>query len=135
MSWHLLDTDAVIDWLKGIAESITYIERLVNDGHVLATTDVVIAETWSGLLPKERAKGEELLSSFVFLPTSREAARRAGEWRYAYARRGITLSVADALIAATGYEHNAAIVTANVRDYPMPEINIVPLPRALRGTP
>jgi predicted nucleic acid-binding protein len=39
------------------------------------------------------------------------------------------LPLTDALIAATAVEHNATVVTGNVRDYPMPEVSILPLPR------
>jgi len=33
------------------------------------------------------------------------------------------------MVAATAYEHDATLVTANEDDYPMPEISVVSLPR------
>jgi predicted nucleic acid-binding protein len=133
MSYHLLDSDAVIDLLKGIAASATLLRNLRNDGHVLATSSVVIAEVWSGLAPADQQTGEEFLDALVFLPTSPTAGRQAGEWRYAYARQGVAVSLTDALIAATARQHNAVLVTGNVRDFPMPDVRLLPIPRPPRG--
>lgn len=127
MSLYLVDTDAIVDYLKGI--SISFLQNLLNQGQTLATSDVVTGEVYSGLRPEHRATGERLMDSLVYLSTSRAAARQAGDWRYAYARRGVSLSLTETLIAATALEHGAVVVTANVRDYPMSELTTLPLPR------
>lgn len=49
MSLYLLDTDSIIDVLKGFATSVTFIQSLVAQGHTLVTTDIVLAEVYSGL--------------------------------------------------------------------------------------
>jgi predicted nucleic acid-binding protein len=41
----------------------------------------------------------------------------------------LQLSTTDCLIAAIAVEHQAQLVTGNRRDFPMPEITVVPLPR------
>ncbi|MHB8578104.1 MAG: PIN domain-containing protein [Dehalococcoidia bacterium] len=64
-----------------------------------------------------------------FLQTTPEAAELAGDWRYRHRQQGIQISTTDALIAATAFVHRAHVVTANPRDYPMPEITVVPVPR------
>jgi len=51
----------------------------------------------------------------------------AGQDRYSFARRGRTLSITDMLVAATAREHQAILVTGNVKDYPMTDIDIFPL--------
>jgi predicted nucleic acid-binding protein len=119
MTFHVLDTDSIIDYLKGIASTIGFIQNLVATGQTLATTDVVVGEVTSGLHPQDRPAGERLLDSLVYLPTSRDAARQAGLWRSTFARRGITLAMTDALIAATAREHGAVVVTGDIRDFPM----------------
>jgi len=68
----------------------------------------------------------------LFLETSAEMAERAGDWRYAFARRGVTLAMTDCLIAATAEGHEAGVVTGNLKDFPMAQLRIVPLPRPLR---
>ncbi len=82
-----------------------------------------------GCTPGIGPSASQLLQALTFLPTSAAAAQQAGEWRYQYARRGLTLSTTDAMVAATAYEHDATLVTANEDDYPMPEISVVSLPR------
>ena len=129
MARFLLDTDAVIDYLRGFPGSVALLRDLHQRGDLLCICDVVIAEVYTGLGPRDRTKAEDLLDTCQFLHTSREAAKQAGEWRYFYARQGITLSTADALVAATAHAHAATIVTGNMDDYPMKEASKLPLPR------
>jgi predicted nucleic acid-binding protein len=130
MTLYSLDTDAVIDVLKGFSSSVTFIQNLLTQGHILATNAIVIAEVYSGLRLHERGSGEVLMDSLTYLPPSRDAARRASDWRYAYARTGTALSLTDTLIAATAREHDATVVTANIADYPMQDVAVAGLPRA-----
>lgn len=129
MGRYLLDTDAIIDHIAGMVSSIALIESLFDRGETLCVSDVVVAEVYSGLRPEDRGKGESLLSACFYLPTPLEAARKAGEWRYTYARRGIALSTTDLLIAGTALLHEATLVTRNADHYPMSEISILSLPR------
>lgn len=129
MARYLLDTDAVIDYLGGIPASVSLVQELRSRDDLLCTCSVVIAEVFSGLHPQDRDKAQALLGACSFLPTSLQASRQAGEWRYLYARRGMTLYTADVLIAATAHIYGATIVTGNLNDYPMPEVSVLPLPR------
>ncbi|MDO8671148.1 MAG: type II toxin-antitoxin system VapC family toxin [Dehalococcoidia bacterium] len=129
MTGYLLDSDAVIDYLRGIERSRALIQELYDRGERLCTCSVVIAEVYAGMKPDHMEVAEELLLGLTFLPTSLEAARQAGQWRYAYDRRGISLSTADVLIAATARLHQAAVITGNGSHYPMPEVRVLPLPR------
>src|SRR5581483_9986967 len=130
MTRYLLDTDCVIDYLFGIPGTVALLQQLGREGHQFCACDVVLCGSYTGLLPRDWLRGEELLEALVFLPTSRLAARQAGSWRNDHRRRGIQLSATDCLIAATAHEHGAQIITANLRDFPMPEVTILPLPRA-----
>ncbi|MHB8576570.1 MAG: PIN domain-containing protein [Dehalococcoidia bacterium] len=91
-----------------------------------------MAEIYAGLAPREREADQRFLSSLQFLPTTEAAAQQAGMWRYDFARRGVTLSTTDTLIAAVAAEHGASLITGNVRHYPMAGITVVPLPRVRR---
>lgn len=132
MGYFLLDTDAIIDYLAGVASSVKLIQDLHDRGDSLCVCDVVIAEVYSGLRPQDREKAEKLPSACTFLSTQAEDARTAGSWRYEHARRGITLSTTDVLVAATAHGHKATIVTGNQDDYPMNEAEVLPLPRVRR---
>jgi predicted nucleic acid-binding protein len=127
---YLVDSDAVIDYLKGFDSSVVFLSRLANDDNDLCTCSVVIAEVFSGLALQEQAPARGLLDSYRFLSTSEAAARQAGEWRFQFRTRGVTLSTTDMLLAATALEHGSAVITGNLAHFPMSDVNLVPLPRA-----
>ncbi|MGH2583744.1 MAG: type II toxin-antitoxin system VapC family toxin [Dehalococcoidia bacterium] len=135
MTRYLLDTDTIVDYLKGISSTIAVIQQLGQQGHQLYTCAVVECEVASGLGPQQRAQAEQLLDAFEYLPASREAARKAGGWRGAFRSKGVQLATTDCLIAAMAVAHGAVIVTGNVRDFPMSELTLQPLPRVQGGSP
>jgi predicted nucleic acid-binding protein len=51
-----------------------------------------------------------------------EIARLAGVLKRDYSRRGITLALADATIAAVALTHRLTLITDNVRHYPMRDL-------------
>src|SRR4051794_38876566 len=105
MGAFLLDTDAVIDQLKGYPETVQLLQALYAAGGELCLCDVTIAEVYAGLNPQDRPQAEQFLSACTFLTSSPAIAQQAGEWRYKYRRQGVTLSITDALIAATAHAH------------------------------
>src|SRR5262245_33107355 len=125
MGTYLLDTDAIIDYLKGFPSSVAFIQGLHQRGETLAVCDIVIGEVYAGLHPQDRAKAAVLLNTLMFLPTNPTIAQQAGEWRYAFAKQEVQLATSDTLVAATAYIHQATIVTANVKDYPMKEVAVL----------
>ena len=131
MASVLLDSDAVIDYLKGVPNSVSLIQGLFDREDSICTCDIVVAEVYSGFSTTARSKAQYLFDALVYLSTPREAAAQAGEWRYQYARQGKALSTTDALIAAIAYIHSASIVTGNMADYPMSEVEIIELPRKI----
>ncbi|MBI2912277.1 MAG: PIN domain-containing protein [Chloroflexi bacterium] len=130
MARYLLDSDAVIDYLKSVPASVALLQDLDARGEFLCLCSVVVAEVWSGLRPDLREATGRRLRLLEFLATGPEEAAQAGQWRYDYARQGVTLATTDALIAATAHAHGATVVTGNVRHYPMDEVRVLALPRA-----
>ncbi len=130
MTLYLLDSDAIIDYLRGMPGAVSFIGSLLDRGDSLCVCDVVVAEVYSGVRPDNRNEAQGLLDTLIYLPITRETARQAGEWRYLHARQGIALPTTDTLIAATAHAHNASIVTGNKKDYPMEELSLTLLPRA-----
>jgi predicted nucleic acid-binding protein len=126
---YLLDADAVIDYLKEVAGTVSLLRDLVSQGDTLCISDVSLAEAYAGLYEEDEESAEAFLDTLSYLVTPAAAAEQAGRWRFQYARRGRNVPVTDALVAATAHFHGASVVTANVRDYPMPEVSILPLPR------
>lgn len=129
MSLYLLDSDALIDYLKGIAPTISLIRGLEQQGHRLCTCDVIESEVFSGVPQSQRGRAEQLLGALEYLTIPRGAARQAGDWRRAYRTRRVQLATTDCLIAATAVAHGAHLIARNLKDFPMPELTIVPRPQ------
>lgn len=120
----LLDTTALIDFLRGDKHTIALLEVLAEKAH-LAACPITVAEVFAGARDKELPVTEKFLSSLKFYPIDYEASRLAGRWRYTYARKGVTLGLFDTLIAAVALRNNLALVTANEKHYPMEDLIII----------
>ncbi len=127
MTVFLPDTSTLIDALNGKRNRKKLLRELVAQGHSLACCAVTIAELYSGLRPDEVVRAEELVSVLLWTETSFTVARKAGELRYEWARKGKTLAMADTLIAATAMHYKLTLITENRKDFPMPDLNIHPL--------
>jgi predicted nucleic acid-binding protein len=125
MTLYLLDSDTIIDYLAGQPDVTSLLPRLDRRGDILCSCDVVIAEVYAGLLERDRSRGEEFLLSLTYLDTTMPMAKQAGEWRYAFARRGISLSTQDCLIAGTAHGYRIPLLTTNLKEFPMPEIQVI----------
>lgn len=119
----LLDSTVLIDYLRGHPVS-ERVESLMDRGDVAATTGINVEEVVRGLLPREVPAAEALFEGLVILPVGAEEGWQAGYWRRQFASQGTTLAQADCLIAAAAFRAGAALATANVRDFPMPELHV-----------
>jgi predicted nucleic acid-binding protein len=112
----LLDTDVWIDFLRGHAEAVSYVNAQA-DRVILSA--VVAAELYAGARDEEDlARLDEFLAQFPSAPVTTETARSAGLFkRECHRSHGVGL--ADAIIAATALVHGAELKTFNVKHYPM----------------
>lgn len=124
MTRYLLDTTVLIAQLRGDSELADLLLTLLGQGHSLCTSCVNVAEVERGVQPKERKGAEGLLDRLEFLPTTKEAALRAGRYQREWRRRGRTIQLADALIAGTARAHGAVLLTDNTDDLPMRDIRV-----------
>jgi predicted nucleic acid-binding protein len=112
----LIDTDVLIEYLRGRGEAVGYLESLTAD---LYLSVISVAELFSGVKSEDEAKSlEQLLQAFVILPVTEKTARLGGLYRRQY-RPSHGTGLADALIAATFEESGANLVTFNRRHFPM----------------
>ena len=123
----LLDTTVLVDVLRGRTAVMAALAGAVRSGHELGTSVINMAEVYSGVRDKEEIKARELLSELTCFPVTASIAVRGGILRNMWARRGITLGLADMMIAATALEHNLVLATDNRKDFPMPEISFYSL--------
>jgi len=128
MATFLLDTSVIIDALNNRRGRPAFLLELVKAGHVLACCPINITEVYAGMRPKEEAATEELFASLQHFPIAPPAARLAGELKREYARKGTTLNLGDVIIAAVAMHYELTLLTDNVKDFPMKELSLHPLP-------
>jgi len=124
----LLDTSVLIDALNARAEIRSFLQDHLRAGNTLACCAITIAEVYAGMRPHEAPATSEFLDALDYYETTRATARRAGNLKAAWSRKGQTLSLPDVLIAAVALEHSLALATANRKHFPMPELKLLPLP-------
>jgi predicted nucleic acid-binding protein len=124
MSLFLLDSTVLIAHLRGDAAVVDLLGQLLADGHTLGTSCVNVAEVERGIRPTERERATGLLGRLRFLDTPREAALKAGRYQAEFDRRGRTIHTADAIVAGTASHHGAIVLSDNIRDFPMTDIEI-----------
>jgi predicted nucleic acid-binding protein len=125
---YLLDSGILIDVLNAKRGRSDLIARLIRQGDELASCCITITEVHAGMRPGEEAKTERFLRSLKFHSVTYETSKAAGALQDSWRRQGRTLSLPDATIAAVALEHGLVLVTANARHYPMPELDLYPLP-------
>lgn len=79
-------------------------------------------EVWAGVRPPEEEAVLQFLSSLEILPVNARVAREAGDYVRARRKKGVTLGSIDTLIAATAKVHGLILVSSNIRDFPMADV-------------
>lgn len=119
----LIDTDVLIDHLRGLVLARDFLLKLVSDEIALSVSAITVAEIEAGLRSGEQAMVDALFASMKVFPVTTEIARTAGRYKAKFARSdGVLLP--DALIAATALHHDCELCTLNRKHYPMPDIQI-----------
>jgi predicted nucleic acid-binding protein len=120
----VLDASFVIDFLRARPDAIARMKRLVAVGDEPYINDVVLCELATGMRPSEASALDAFVNGIEFVQRGPQVARQAGEWRGAARARGETLSVPDALIAATAEALGATVLTRNVRDFALTPVAV-----------
>jgi predicted nucleic acid-binding protein len=119
----LLDTDVLVDYLRGTEEAVEYLEECTG---TLLLSSITVAELYAGVREgRERTALSTFVTAFGLVPVTREIAERGGLWRRDYGRSHDT-GLADALIAATADIAQAQLVTLNQKHFPMLSAVLVP---------
>jgi predicted nucleic acid-binding protein len=122
----LIDTTVLIDVLRGKNQRRELLAELVRAGHTLATTTLNIAEIYAGMRPGEEGKTEAFLQNLQCFDFNGAAARLAGRLKYVWSKKGRTLGLDDAIVAAVAIERECELLTDNRKDFPMPELRLYP---------
>jgi predicted nucleic acid-binding protein len=115
----LVDTDILIDHLRGSINISKLIDS--SSGNTSFISVISIAEIYSFLFVQEYQAVDELLNMMTVINIDSLIAKTAGKYRMAYIKSHM-LTVPDALIAATAKINRAALITKNIRHFPMDDI-------------
>lgn len=114
---YLLDTTIAIDVLRNSRTAVDRFEELFVNGDTAYVTDVVVCELATGARPEDEPGLAAFIRAVEYVRPGPEVAAVAGRWRGQARRRGVTLSVPDALIAATADALGATVITRNLQDF------------------
>jgi hypothetical protein len=119
----LLDTTVLIDALRE-RSAAQRTQQSLDAGQVPWICAVNVDEVLRGTKVEEEATVLRFLRGFHLAPLGRVEGERAGRWRRDFARRGVTLSQADCLIAAAAIAVGARLATGNPKHFPMSELDV-----------
>jgi predicted nucleic acid-binding protein len=121
---YLLDTTAIIDYLRDRSSVPELLEKFCIEGGMLCCCPINIVEVYEGMKDKEKSPTDEFLNSLGCYEITLEIGYIAGELKRKYSKKGKTFSTADVLIAATAIKHHLILVTNNPKHFPTEEIII-----------
>ena len=121
MAKILLDSDVIIEWLRGHEPFADLIPQLLQEHTELFWTPISVAEVYSGARRGEEKQTGNLFVLFEPVSISMEIGKKAGEYLRLYSKsHGV--EIADALIAACAFVEKAPLWTLNRKHYPMKDL-------------
>jgi predicted nucleic acid-binding protein len=124
MSEYILDSGILIRHLRDQRGYPDLVDRLTDEGDVYVSA-MSRLEIVRGMRDREVGDTFDLLDSFETISLTSNLADLAGELIRAWRGRGVILSDADAIIAATALQHGLTLVTTNAKHFPMPEMTVL----------
>jgi predicted nucleic acid-binding protein len=120
----LIDTDIAIDYLRRREYAQKLLERWAREG-LLAISTLTHLEIYQGMKTSEEVATNVFLAGLISVVVDMPIARRAGSMLGELRSKGMTIGIADAIIAATSLYCGAPLITNNVEHYPFPDLRII----------
>ncbi len=117
---YLVDTDWVVDFLKGREQAVKTLTALASDG--LAVSLVTYGEIYEGVYSGyDSEKQEQAFLAFLrgvdVLPLDQEIMKEFARIRGKLRSQGQIIGDPDILIAATAIHHDLTLLTNNIRHF------------------
>ena len=112
----LLDTDVLIDYLRGLPAAGRYVDGLAA---VPTCSEVTRVEVLRGMRAHERRVTERFLATIGWSAVDERISGLAGELGRRFRRSHGGIGVVDLVIAATAQQLGLPLATLNVRHFPM----------------
>lgn len=122
MSAILVDTDVLIDFLRGKPQAREFLTELSEQSFLYCSV-VTVAELYAGMREPERQATRALISGLIAVPLTQEIAEEAG--RLKRDAKGYALELDDCFIAATALAESAALATRNAKHYPFEALQLI----------
>ncbi len=130
-----LDTNLLIDFLKGREPSASAVEKAVKEA-VCSITAITVYELLFGKARGNKDIGEDaLLTMLTVLPLTNASATRAAILHDALIRKNQDIGLRDVLIAAICLEHHIPLLTGNEKHFSrVPDMQILSIEQFLGTT-
>ena len=123
----LVDTDVLIDYLKGNPDAEKFVEQNIDQVAISAMT---VAELYQGIRNrKEKETLDQFISELRVFSITADVAIKAGLLRNEYGKSHSS-GLADCIIAATSINHGMKLLTLNLKHFPMLDTAIAPYPKS-----
>jgi predicted nucleic acid-binding protein len=118
----LVDSDIVIEVLRGRDQVILSQWSALADSHSpILVSPVTFAEIGAGAFASEMQSISRFFAPLTCVAIDQKIGQLAGEYLRQYSKSH-SLKIADALIAASAAQNQAALWTRNLKHYPMPDL-------------
>lgn len=119
----LIDSDIVIEVLRGRDQAILSQWSFMADSHsTILISPITYAEVRAGAFAGEMPAISRFFSPLTCVAIDQKIGELAGEYLRQFGRSH-SLKIADALIAASAVQNQAALWTRNRKHYPMPDLS------------
>jgi predicted nucleic acid-binding protein len=120
----LIDTDIAIDYLRRRDYAQKLLEYWAGEG-LLAISTLTHLEIYQGMKTGEEGATNAFLDGLISVVVDIPIARRAGSMLGELHSKGMTIGIADAIIAATALHFGAPLLTNNLEHYPFPNLKVI----------
>jgi len=120
----LIDSDVLIDHLRKEKQALRFLAAELENNSLIFVSVISRVEILAGIRKGEDAIVNSLFEILTPVNVDISIADRAGEYLRKYSRSH-SMSIGDALIAATSKEMSLTLITRNVEHYPMQDITII----------
>lgn len=114
---YLIDSDIIINYLKGKSPAIALFQNLSVAN--LGVSVITVAEVLEGVSasPKRLEEAERVLSHFIIFNMDMKIAKEFAIQRLRLRKAGNLIDNMDLFIASTALAHNLTLITGNIKDF------------------
>ncbi|MFC1978061.1 type II toxin-antitoxin system VapC family toxin [Chloroflexota bacterium] len=120
----ILDTDIAIDFLRRREYAQKLLKSWAGKG-LLAISTLAHLEIYQGMKTGEEGLTNAFLDGLISVAVDIPIARRAGTMLRGLRSKGMTIGIADAIIASTALQFGAPLLTNNIEHYPFPDLKVI----------